>query len=202
MHLDARLGVCPGYGWEGGPEFQTRIVSLLNGRERRNADWAQPRHRYSAPFLNISREAYREIKRMFLVCQGQLHAFRFRDELDYQAEDEQFAIGDGVTTVFQLSKLSFVDGVDYSRNVYALVGEPDVEANGVPATVTADVERGTVEFDTAPANGTVLTWSGEFDMWVRFSQDYLPFTLDNPNATNGSVNLLEVPPPELVTSDS
>ena len=197
MHINARLGVCPGYGWEGGPEFQTRIITLLNGRERRNADWAQPRHRYSAPFLNISRDAFREIKRMFLVCQGQLHAFRFRDELDYQAQDEQFGVGDGTTTRFQLSKVSFVDEVAYSRNVYALTVPPSVEVNGAGVSaLEADMDRGVIEFDVAPAAGALLTWSGEFDIWVRFSQDYLPFTLDNPDATNGSISLLEVPPPE------
>lgn len=43
---------------------------MANGRERRNGDWDQPRHRFTAPFMNISKEAYRQIKQMHLVCKG------------------------------------------------------------------------------------------------------------------------------------
>lgn len=43
---------------------------------------------------------------MHLVCRGQLHTFRFRDELDYEADDELMAVGDGTSTTFQLSKWS------------------------------------------------------------------------------------------------
>lgn len=201
MHLNARLGVCPGYGWEGGPEFQTRIVRLLNGRERRNADWAQPQHKYTAPFLNISREAFRELKKMFLVCQGQLHAFRFRDELDHHADDQQFAFGDGTTDTFQLSTVSVVDTVPYQRYVYALATEPTVSVDGSVVTgFVADLDRGLIVFDSPPANGAVLSWSGEFDIWVRFAQDSMPFTFDNPDATNGQISVVEVPPPDLPAS--
>lgn len=201
MYLNAYLTPCPGYGWEGGPEFSTRIVQLANGRERRNANWSQARRKYSAPFLNIHKEAYREILRMFLVCEGMAHAFRFRDELDNTATDEQFGIGDGTTTEFQLGVVWTADMVPYFRNVYALAEQPTIKANGATASgVTVDLDRGTVTFDTAPAVGVVLTWSGLFDVWVRFNDDYLPFSLDNPDATNGTVNLIEVPPPEVTVS--
>jgi len=194
-YLDAYLPGCPGYGWQGGPQFKTRIVQMANGRERRNADRAQAQHSYTAPFLNISRQAYRSLKQMHLVCRGQLHAFRFRDELDYQAENELFGVGDGTRTVFQLGKISTIDGISYERYVYAIV-EAAVTANGVEVAPTIDMLRGTVTFSVAPAAGVVLRWSGEFDVWVRFAQDNLPFSLDNPDATNGQVDLLEVPPPE------
>lgn len=197
-HLQTTLAQCAGYGWQGGPEFKTQIVELQSGRERRNAMWAQARHRYTAPFLNISKQAYRGIKQLHLVCRGQLHAFQFRDELDYEADQEVFAIGDGTTKVFQLSKTSLLDGVQYTRNVYALDGIPVIRADGVVVSsgITVDLLRGTVSFDVAPADGSVLDWTGDFFVWVRFTQDFLPFTLDNINATNGSVDLLEVAPPE------
>lgn len=211
MYLKAYLRPCPGYGWTGGGEFQTRIVEMSNGRERRNANWSQPRHRYNTPFNNISKVAYREIKSMHMVARGQLHAFLFRDELDYEADDELFGVGDGVTTEYPLSKLSVQDGVPYQRLVHALYAPEDdgsaqqvtpvITANGVPTVAFAvDYERGVVVFTPAPGNGVVLRWSGVFSMWVRFAQDYLPFSLDNPNATNGSVDLLEVPEPDEVST--
>lgn len=197
-HLNAYLSPCPGYGWMGGPEFKTQIVELQSGREKRNAMWRDARHNYNAPFNNISREAYREIKRMHLVCRGMLHSFRFRDQLDYQSDNEPFATGDGSQTVFQLAKVSSIDGVDYFRNVYAPVSPVSITADGSTVSPTIDYERGLVTFDTAPGAGVLLRWSGTFDVWVRFNSDSLPFTLDNPDHTNGSVDLLEVPPPHLV----
>ena len=200
MYLNAYLGPCPGYGWVGGPEFKTRIDELPTGRERRNADWAQARHRYTAPFQNIRRVAYREIKRMHMACRGQLHAFRFRDVLDYQATAEPFGTGDGIKRVFQLCKFSVVDTIAYAREIYALPAAPVIAVGGVATTAfTIDLNRGIVTFSVAPASGALLTWTGIFDIWVRFNQDYLPFSLDNIDVTNGSVDLMEVPPPPVGT---
>ncbi len=195
-YLNAYLGPVPGFGWAGGAEFQTRIVELQNGRNRRNANWAQARHRYSAPFNNISKEAYREVKRMHLACYGQVNTFRFRDQLDYEAVNEIFAIADGVQTEFQLSKFSTVDGISYQREVYALANTPIITANGSPASPTVNMNTGKVVFAVAPTIGATLRWSGIFDIWVRFAQDYLHFSLDNPNATNGTIELIEDDPPE------
>jgi uncharacterized protein (TIGR02217 family) len=205
MHLDAYLAPCPGYGWAGGPNFKTLIDVLQNGDEYRNAEWAEVRHSYSAPFLNIRKEAYREIKRMFLACRGMAYAFRFRDELDFEADDEIFAVGDGTQDTFQLAKISVVDGVEYVRNVYAIrIGTtPVITINDTPTTAFLFNDRtGELEFDTPPANGAVLRWSGEFDIWVRFATDDVNFSLDNPDATNGTVSLIEVPAPDEEVSSS
>lgn len=200
-YLDAYLQPCPGYGWSGGPEFKTRIVEMANGVERRNADWAQPRHRYTSPFLNISKDAYRQIKQMHLVCRGQLHAFRFRDELDYEAEEEFFGLGDGSQDTFQLSKFSQIDGVIYQRSVFAIFGDPVITLNGVVTSqYLINKDTGEIVFNSPPSIGDMLNWTGVFDIWVRFAQDWLPFSIDNIDATNGSVDLIEVSPPYEVTS--
>lgn len=197
-YLNAYIEECPAFGWQGGDEFSTRIVQMANGNERRNAEWAEARHRYSMPFMNISKADYRNIKQMHLVCRGQLHCFRFRDQLDYEATSEVFGVGDGVTRTFQLSKTSTIDGVSYQRNCYAIVSAA-ITSNGSPVSPTIDYERGLVTFSVAPTIGAVLRWTGIFDIWVRFTEDYLPWSLDNPDATNGQVNVMEVPPPELVS---
>ena len=201
-YLDAYIEECPAYGWQGGGEFKTTVEEMANGRENRNADWANIRHQYQMSFLNITKEAYRNIKQLHMVARGRLHCFKHRDQLDYQADNEVFAIGDGATTSFQLIKQSSIDGISYQRPVYVLdtrpgIGEATViTANNVPASPFIDEDRGIVTFSVAPANGVVLRWSGTFAVWVRFAQDYLPFSLDNPDATNGQVDLIEMPPPE------
>lgn len=203
-YLRAQIEACEAFGWEGGPEFRTRIVEMQNKRERRNADWAEARHRFTLPFQNIDPERYANIKQMHLVCRGMLHAFLYRDPLDNVADDDLFAVGDGTQETFQLSKLSVIDGVTYQRNVYALPDStPDFEvtANDSPVVAyTLDRDRGLITFDSAPPNGALLRWSGPFLVWVRFNQDWLPFSIDNRGpdgfAHNGTVDLMEVPPPE------
>lgn len=199
-YINAYLAPCPGYGWAGGPTFSTQIVPLMNGREKRNARWKQPRHTFSAPYQNISQEAFREVKEMFLLCRGSAFAFRFRDENDYQADQAQFAVADGQTSVFQLGITFSQAGRSFFREVHALVDEPVITVDGVAVSsgYTVDLDRGIIEFSEPPSAGSVLRWTGDFDVWVRFATDDLNFTLDNPDATNGSIELIEVAPPPVV----
>jgi uncharacterized protein (TIGR02217 family) len=195
-YLRAEIEQCPAYGWQAKPSFKTLVVSMANGRERRNADQAYARHSYSVPFLNIAQSDYRNIKQMHYVCRGMLHCFQFKDQLDYQADGEIFATGNGTQTVFQLRKISTIDGVSYDRNCYVIRPGVVITDNGSPVSPTVDEDRGTVTFGAAPANGHALRWTGEFAVWVRFNQDDLPFSLDNLNAVNGTIDIIEVPPPE------
>ena len=192
-----QIAPIPGFGFTGGPEFQTNIQNIASGREKRNAEWSVCRHKYSAPFKNISEAAYREIKRVFLVMRGRTHTFLHRDWGDFTATDEPFGTGDGATALFYLRKVSTVDGGgSYTR----LIDKPDagvtVKVNGVITAAAVSQLDGSVAFAVAPAVGAALTWSGEFFVHVRFDMDYLPFSLDDKNSggfvTNGSVDLIEV----------
>lgn len=207
QYIRSYIEACEGFGWSGGPEFNTRIVTLANGRERRNADWPQHRHRYTLPFNNIDMDAYRSIRQMFEVVRGQAGVFLYKDPLSNYADNQLFGFGDGSTTEFQLTTLSSLDGVIYQRQVNAL---PDgetllVTVDGVSEPdFTVDRDRGKVIFDTAPAVATELRWSGNFVVWVRFNNDWLPMSIDSRRAggvaINGTIDLIEVPSPEEVSS--
>ena len=194
-YINAYIEQCATFGWQGGPNFMTRIVTMRNGRERRNADRSKAIHSYTVPFLNINQEGYSSIKQMHYVCMGMLRCFKFRDELDYTLDNEVFGTGNGVQTVFQLIKQSTLDGVTYQREI--TVPEPGMTftSNNVPATPTVDYDRGFITYSVAPGNGVVLRATGTFAMWVRFNQDDLPFSIDNPDAINGSITVIEQPPP-------
>lgn len=202
MFYPIRIAPVPGFGFTGGPEFNTNIQPLANGREKRNADWAICRHKYSAPFLNITEAAYRSIKEVFLVTRGRTHTFLHRDWGDFTAIDAEFGTGDGATTVFQLRKTSTLGAGSYDRvidkpNATSPLATPfAVKVDDVVTGVAVDETTGLVTFASPPADGAVLKWSGEFDVHVRFDLDYLPFSLDDKNVsgyvTNGSVDLIEV----------
>lgn len=207
---------CEAYGWEGGPEYSTEVVQMHNKAEKRNARWSQSRFFASLPFMNLRTSRYVNILDMFEDRMGQWGAFLYRNPLRYQAVDMPFGIGDGAETQFQLSYTSIIAGRERRRNVYALyIPEEDSSGeaspsevvayvDGVETSVTVDHDRGIVIFDVAPENGAVLTWDGEFSHWVRFNNDRLPFSIDNISGdelvTNGSVDLIEVNPPEEMPS--
>lgn len=208
-YIRALIETCETFGWNGGPLFDTRVVQMANGRERRNANWAQYRSKYELPFQNIDASQYRNIRQMFEVCRGQLHCFLYRDRLADEATNQLIGYGDGAIDTFQLSTLSALDGITFQRAVYAIADDAEisVSVNGVPTTAFAlDRDRGLIIFDDPPAMAAEIRWSGRFLVWVRFANDWLPFSIDNKNAGgffhNGTIDLFEMPPPEIEESSS
>lgn len=196
MFYPIQIESCPGFGWVGGPEFQTNVQRLGSGREKRNADWAICRHRYTAPYKNVTDEAYRAIKKVFMICRGKTHTFLHKDWADFQAVDEPFGVGDGTTKDFQLRKVSSDGGGTYTRTIDKPAAGVVIKVNGVVTLATVSELDGSVSFASAPANTAVLTWTGEFFVHVRFDTDALPFSLDNVGHKgffmNGSIDLVEV----------
>lgn len=196
--LAIEIPVCPGFGFTGGPEFSTNIQPIANGHESRNADWAVCRHKYTAPYKNISDEQYANIKTVFLLTRGRTHSFLHKDSGDYKAVNEKFGTGDGATKTFQLSKLSTVAGtsVTYLRKIVHPVAGVLIYVDGMLTAATVSLIDGSVVFAVAPALNAVLTWDGEFRVPVRFDMDYLPFSIDDKSKDsliqNGSVDLIEV----------
>lgn len=210
-YLRAYIPTCEAYGWDGGPEQRTQIVTLRNGRERRNAQWIQPQHFFSVPFQNISQPQYAPIKQMHLNRRGRWGVFLYHDPSDPSADDDIFAVAEAGQTSFQLAKYSVIEGVSYRREIYALYRPnsdgsaqevvPIITVDGTPTTdFVNDPDRGIVIFNTPMTGGEILHWSGLFSLWVRFDNDRLPFSIDNKSGgefvMNGSVELLEMPPPE------
>lgn len=212
MHLRAFIPTCEAFGWEGGPSQKTRIIEMANKRERRNAEWDQPRHFFSVGFSNIKPADYAPIKQMHLACRGGLHAFLYRDRLDSSANNELLAVAQAGQQEFQMVKTSVVDSVVYQRFIYALyepnpsnpgqaiASDPVVSVDGVVSTgFTFDHDRGIAIADSPMSGGEVLRWSGKFALWVRFDNDRLPFSIDNKSGgefiINGSVELVEVDAP-------
>lgn len=178
-HLDAYIEKCPGFAWEGAPQWQTTVVGLRNKRTRRNSRWSQPRWRFTVPLSGAEPAHYDQIRRMHAVCRGRKHFFRVRNWLHYKAEGWQFATGDGATQEFQLGELVTVDGISVLLEIHALsldqdAPTPTVYVDGVATVATFNDRTGMVRFGTPPGLGAVLTWSGWFDYWVAFASDDLP----------------------------
>ena len=83
-------------GYSAGPEFNTQVVMLDNGKEKRNQQWVNPRRRYSVPYTNITPTQYSAILAAFYAARGASEGFRFKDWLDYACTAEALGNTPGV----------------------------------------------------------------------------------------------------------
>ena len=160
------------YGSQFGQEFNTRIVQLRSGREKRNANWSLPLGRYSVLFQAIRPEDHGLVRGAHMACMGSLIAFRFKDHSDYTAEDEALGTGTGASQDLQLIKAYDFGPVTLTRNIVKPVsGTVTIYVNGVPSAAVIDYTTGIVTITAA--SGAAITWTGEFDVPVRFEADRL-----------------------------
>lgn len=198
------IEVCPAYGWEGGPTANVRVKSLRNRHERRNRMGDLIQHAYTLPFQNIADDRYLEyIKSAFMAMGGPADSFLAKDFGDFlhgfgeNAAPMPFAVGDDITSVFQLAKVYSFGSAQYSRPITKPAAGHVIYVDGVADPETADLLTGEIDFGSSPPGmGEIISWSGEFRVPVRFSDFSLPTTIDNRLgerlATNGSCSLIEV----------
>jgi uncharacterized protein (TIGR02217 family) len=197
--LDIALGA------RGGPERATDIVTLASGREERNSRWAQSRRRYNAGYGVKSRADMQAVLAFFEERRGRFHAFLWRDGLDHSSNggdgtptslDQALGAGDGVKTMFQLTKTYGASFDPYFRPITKPVaGSVKVAVGGseVMSGFSVDTLAGTVTFAVAPADGAVVTAGFLFDVPVRFDIDRLDIELTTFDAADApSIPLLEV----------
>jgi uncharacterized protein (TIGR02217 family) len=121
----------------------------------------------------------------FKARQGAFDDFLFNDVYtpDNAAQNMQFGVGDGQTVAFQITRMlgPFVEPVQNLAGV--ITGAPDtppaiyVNATLQSANDYAISSTGVVTFNTPPAAGAILAWSGRFYHRVRFAQDVNDFEL-------------------------
>ncbi len=173
------------FGSSGGPERRTEIITLANGFEERNTPWSASRHRYDAGLGMRSLSDIETLLTFFEARHGQLYGFRWKDWADYKScapldtpafGDQVIGTGDGVATVFMLTKSYQSGGSAYMREIRKPVAGTVVAGVGGAESVegtdfTVDTTRGELTFVVAPGVGEVVTAGFEFDVPVRFDTD-------------------------------
>jgi uncharacterized protein (TIGR02217 family) len=153
-------------------EQDVEIVRSDGGAEVRNTRWSQPLLRFEISFPASERDnaVYLEIRNAYRATRGMLHSFKFRDWSDYQATDAEFGVSDGVENTYQLIKPYTFGSETFSRTIQNPVSPVALKANGVTigSGYSVDYTTGIVTFSSIPADEAVLTWTGAFDIPVRF----------------------------------
>lgn len=172
MFNEKRLLDKVSYGSEFGQEFNTRIVTLRNGVERRNVVWSLPLGRYSINYQAILPEHHALVRGAHMACMGSAIAFRLKDWSDFQAVREVIGTATGSIQSLQLVKTYTFGSVSLQRVIKKPVdGTVSLYANGVLIPGVVNSTTGIATF-TAIA-GSEISWSGEFDVPVRFESDSL-----------------------------
>jgi len=179
MFNETRLLDSVAYGSEFGKEFNTRIVKLRSGHDRRNINWSAPLGKYSIIYTALLEEDHELVYNAHMASFGSAIGFRFKDFVDYEAVNQVIGVGTGDVQVLQLTKTYSFGPLDLVRNITKPVSAT-IYADGVEISSSLDTTTGLVTITAELAAD--ITWSGEFDVPVIFDEDRLdcqPVTKSN-----------------------
>lgn len=169
---------------------RTDIINLDNGREIRNARWSQKKLQFTANYALLSRQAQEELASAFYAADAMLYLFRFKDHGDYKVINSPLAVEDGTKTPVQMTKRYSFGVMQHDRIIQAVVNYEVRDASNAIITGTMDDSLGIfTPDDDWPAGG--VTWSGEFDVWVRFGSDDFDSTMHTLDIATADVELRE-----------
>ncbi len=172
------------YGSAFGPGFATIVQETASGHETRVTRRAQGRHRLTLRKELQSNIEAAALKSFALERRGSLHSFKVSDVSDFTTHpdgtgahtlvDAALGSGDGTNKTFQLLKIYGVGGPNpYARALTLPVGGTVLVALDTIATTAFSLAGdGKITFDTAPANGVVVTAGCQFYVPVRFGLSF------------------------------
>ncbi|MEM7756557.1 MAG: DUF2460 domain-containing protein [Cyanobacteria bacterium P01_A01_bin.40] len=188
---DERLELGYDYGVVGGPEFKTEVIEVADGREQRNILRHLPLGRWQLGQRSIAEseicklQEVSYLKKFHEDRKGAKQGFRFKDWSDYRAVGQLIAIGNGVTTQWQMRKSYHAGSAITYRPIQRTVeGTVDIYVDGVNVAVDLNHQwemnhdTGILSHPTPLADGAILTANFEFDVPVWFESDQISFELD------------------------
>lgn len=198
---DVRFPTAISRSAQGGPERRTDVIVLASGYEERNSRWADSRRTYNAGYGVRSLDDLHHIIAFFEERRGRLHAFRWRDPLDWKScapntipsiLDQGIGTGDGSTATFQLAKTYGNAFAPWRREIRKPISATVRIAVGgqeraAGTAFVVDDSNGSVTFFSGhvPAPGVSVTAGFEFDVPVRFDTDKLEVNLSG--FTSGAI---------------
>jgi uncharacterized protein (TIGR02217 family) len=168
----------------GGPQFDTTVLTLSSGYEKRNINWERTRGRWNIGYGVDSKTNLESVLAFFYARQGKAHTFRFKDWTDYKVGDDatdtpqEISLGNGTDVDFQIVRRYTSGSTNFDRDLTRIVdGTVRVFVSGVEQTettdYTVDVDNGIISFLSPPTLGFSIGVICEFDVPVRFDQDTL-----------------------------
>lgn len=194
-----RLQDCPSFGLTGGPGFSTSIAELDSGVEYANRNWEQSRHQYVISFDARKPKVVNDLLAFFMAVGGMHSYFRLKDPFDYKHSDVGGYVATSASGVFsvidlthyQMYKRYTCGALVHNRKIQKpVVGKINVTGG---SGVSIDYTTGIVTSTGAPTS-----WTGEFDVPVRFNTDVMRAIIVAKNTSTGlitgwqNIELIEV----------
>jgi len=186
---EVRLPVEIERGAQGGPGFLTTVTVLNSGKEKRNSLWSVDRGEWDIGYGIDTRENALKIRNFFMARAGKARGFRFRDWSNYTTGTGQQGVEespDSGDTTFQL-QYTYTDegGFSYTKPIYKPVNDANfkVYLDGVEqgSGWALNTATGIITFTDPPDYAVDITWTGTFDLPVRFDTDRLEIIVENKN---------------------
>lgn len=189
---DVRLPEDIERGTVGGPNYQTSVIPLINGREQRNQEWQYPLDTYDIGYGIQSRAAMEAVYSFFHARGGMARGFRFRNWLDYVVTEMPVGTVLGNPLQRQLVR-TYDDGVNSQLRIVTHPVESTLRVF-VNMVLTEDYtlgDGGVITFDTDPGNNVLASF--EFDVPCRFDTDTLAVKLNTyREGTIPSIQIIEL----------
>lgn len=191
--LDVRLSARVEAGFSAVPMHLTRVATLQNGNEKRNAQWANSKRRYTSQYAGFNRTERDELLNAVEATDGMTYAFRFKDWNDFNVTGQALGLAPAGTTAVQLVKTYTFGSRTKTRTITKPVTSTVVVyQNGVPKAGTVNGLTGLFTPTTAWTTSAVLTADFEFDVPVRFATDEIEFVMPHREICEVNCELVEV----------
>lgn len=175
-------------GSGGGPEFNTIVLPLATGFEKRNIQWSQARAKYNIGYGIQTKANFTLVLDFFYARFGRAHSFRFKDWGDFEMARQVIGATDGSTATFQVFKRYTSGALDYDRTIEKIVLDSEsvwvnnvsiTEGGGAGEYALNDLTGVlTLGATLAAQSGTDVEVLCEFDVPVRFDVDKFDVTLE------------------------
>lgn len=185
----------PGLLWNisKAPQYNTKIMRSVNGRELRASFQAIPTYTFELAFEFLRQTNGRIecdiMQAFFHARRGSFDSFLFAYPGDNQVVNQHVGVGDGVTTSFQLVR-SLNGLIEPVSNVLIAANNVGMWSNSNSKLMwKADTSKrmwfapnsytisaaGLMTFSSPPESGVAITWTGTFYYRCRFSKDSIEF---------------------------
>ncbi len=162
------------------PTFNTEIVSVVSGAEKRNRLWSTPQYKFNCSHAVKTEEQMEALIDFFYEVGGRAGAFRFKNWAEFELTEARSDITrPEPDTLFVYKKY-----LTYRKRITKIVdGTFKLYADGqqVLSGFDVNIDTGviTLQFPANYPSGTVFTCECQFDFWVRFNTDAMATVMDN-----------------------
>lgn len=190
-YIDYRITERASRGFRRLTTGKTDIVPMDNGDEQRNSRWKYKLMRFVANFALLGEGAQDEVTGAFYAADACLKLFRFRDYGDYRVKESPLTVEVGTTNPAQLTKRYFF-GPAYADRLIQAVATCTVHAADGTTVITGTLDNVLGTFTpSSPWPAGIPTWTGSFDVWVRFADDEIDFTMVVSDLSTTDIELVE-----------